>query len=300
MFSCEEAFSFIEQKLKVKNARERAASDRKALLDDIAIAMQTELPFHNVYLLRVPSENRRRPTLEEIKADAMSGAGGLCYNGNITTFYLLKAIGFDVVLVHGTCTTTVMYPNNHILVHARGVEKSGDTFLLETAVGFPTFRAISLDFENESPEYRDSFIEYKYIKHEGKILRMQRHGDPAPKSDLPDGVLLMIDGWRRMYFSDPNGTTNLEEFHSDFDKVFIDPKATPFHLSFRVIGFPHKRAAMVINQNLIVENDEGDLEATEIPGGDEGIAAEVRRLFPVLSQDSVKQAIANWRKSAQS
>ena len=154
-----------------------------------------------------------------MKADVISGAGGLCYNLNVTTFYLLKALGFDVVLVHGTCTSTVIFPNNHILIHVRNVEKTGDTFLLETAVGFPTFRAISLDFERESPIYRDSFLEYKYMKHEGKLLRMQRHGDRFPRNNLPEGVVFIVDGWRRMYFSEMSGTTNIEEFYSDFDAV---------------------------------------------------------------------------------
>ncbi|GFS03084.1 arylamine N-acetyltransferase [Elysia marginata] len=300
MFTPEEAFSFVAEKLKVKNVRERIASDRKRLLDDIAVAMQTELPFQNVHLLRISRENRRRPTLEEIKADILTGAGGLCYNVNVTTFYLLKALGFEVVLVHGTCTTTVAFLNNHIIVHVKNVEKPGDTVLMETAVGFPTFRAISLDFEKESPAYRDSFIEYKYMKHEGKILRMQRHGDSVPRSNLPEGVLLVIDGWRRLYFTETSGTANIEDFYSNFDEVFTNPKASPFHLSLRVVGFCEKRAAMVINGKTLIENDEGDLDAKEIPGGDEGIVAEVKRLFPVLSEESIRQAVANWRKDTQS
>ena len=157
--------------------------------------------------------------MDEIKADIVSGAGGLCYNINVATFYLLKALGFDVVLVHGTCTSSVMFLNNHVNVHVRNVEKTGDVFLVETAFGFPTFRAISLDFEKESPAYRDSFLEYKYIKHEGKLLRMHRHGDQAPKGNLPEGVLFMLDGWRRFYFTDTSGTTNIEDFYSDFDAV---------------------------------------------------------------------------------
>ncbi|GFS03082.1 arylamine N-acetyltransferase 1-like [Elysia marginata] len=300
MFTPEEAFSFVADKLNVRHARERLASDRKRLLDDIATAMHTELIFQNVQLMRIPFENRRRPTVEEIKADILTGAGGLCYNLNVATFYLLKALGFDVVLVHATCTTSVMVPNNHVIVHAKNVEKPGDTFLLENAVGFPTFRAISLDFEHESPAYRDSFIEYKYIKHQGKVLRMQRHGDTLPRSDLPDGLLLIIDGWRRTYFSETSGTTNIEEFYPCFDEVFTNPKASPFHLSLRVVGFPGRRAVMVVNGKTITENDEGDLEAKEIPGGDEGIAAEVKRLFPVLPEENIKKAIANWRKDTQS
>ncbi|RUS85352.1 hypothetical protein EGW08_006895, partial [Elysia chlorotica] len=300
MFTPDEAENFISNKLKVKNVRERTASDRKGLLDDIAVAMQTELLFQNVHLMSFPLEKRHRPTLEEIKADVLSGAGGLCYNLNVTTFYLLKALGFDAELVHATCTSTVLFPNNHILVHVRNVEKPGDKFLVETALGFPTFRVISLDFEKESPEFRDSFLEYKYIKHEGQLLRMQRHGDPLPRSNLPEGVVFVLDGWRRMYYSDMSGTTDLKDFYSDFDKVFENPKGSPFHLSLRIIGFPGKRTVMVVNDKKKIENDSGDLETTDILGGDEGLAAEVKRLFPNLSEENIKLAIANWRAVSRS
>ena len=58
MFTPDEAFSFVSDKLKVKNARERITSNRKGLLNEIAVAMQTELPFQNVHLLRDPLESR--------------------------------------------------------------------------------------------------------------------------------------------------------------------------------------------------------------------------------------------------
>lgn len=300
MFTPDEAFKFVTENLKVKNARERVISDRKALIDDIVTAMHTELMFTSVPLLRVPFEYRRRPTLEEIKADVVAGYGGLCYNLNVTTFYILKALGFDVVLVHATCTTSVSVPNNHIVVNVSNVEKHGDLFLIENAIGFPTFRAINLDFEKESPVYRDSFIEYKYIRHEGKILRMQRHGDTLPRSNLPEGVLLIIDDWRRTYFTETTGSTNVEEFYPCFDVVFTDPRASPFHSSLRVVGFPGQKAAMIVNGKKIIENDEGDLVATDIPGGDEGIAAEIHQLYPVFPEEYIKQAVVNWRKITQS
>ncbi|GFO46835.1 arylamine n-acetyltransferase [Plakobranchus ocellatus] len=219
MFTPDEALSFVTEKLGVKSAQARMTSDRKNLLDEVVTAVQTELPFSNINLLRVSTESRCRPSLEEIKADIISGVGGLCYNLNVATFFLLKALGYDSVLVHGTCTSSVIFPNNHINVLVSNVEKLGDKFLVETAFGFPTFRAINLNFEKESPVFRDSFLEYKYMKHEGQILRMHRQGDLAPRSNLPEGVLFVLDGWRRFYFCDTSGTTNIEEFYADFDEV---------------------------------------------------------------------------------
>ena len=164
---------------------------------------------------------RRRPTLEEIKADILSGAGGVCYNLNTATFYLLKALGFDVVLVRAKVLSTVMRPSNHIIVHARNVEKPGDAFLVDIGTGFPTFRAISLDFEKESPVYRGSFHEYKFIRHEGKILRMHRDGNQSSRGHLFGIEFHIVDGWFCFFLSETSGTTNIEEFYTDFDEVFI-------------------------------------------------------------------------------
>ena len=48
MFTADEACRFVSQKLKVENVRERMASDRRSLLDDITAAMHTELLFQNI------------------------------------------------------------------------------------------------------------------------------------------------------------------------------------------------------------------------------------------------------------
>ena len=100
------------------------------------------------------------------------------------------------------------------------VETPGDLFLVDTGLGFPTFRAINLDFEKESPAYRDSFHEYKYIRHEGKIVRMHKHGEEGPRSNLHDGEHFIMGCWHRFCFSETDGTTDLSEFDSDFDAVW--------------------------------------------------------------------------------
>ena len=162
---------------------------------------------------------RRRPTLEEIKADIFSGAGGVCYNLNTATFYLLKALGFDVVLVRARVLSSIMRPSDHVIVHARDVEKPGDAFLVDAGNGFPTFKAISLDFEKESPVYRDSFHEYKFIRHEGKVLRMHRDGNQNSRGHIHGADLDIVDGWYCFSMSETSGTTNIEEFYTDFDEV---------------------------------------------------------------------------------
>lgn len=159
--------------------------------------------------------------MDEIKADLKSGIGGLCYNLNVAVYYLLKTVGFDVVLAHATCTSSTKFQDNHVAVYVRNVEKPGDKFIAEAGFGFPTYHAVSLDFEKESPKYIDSFIEYKYIKYEGNLLRMHRKGELIKgTTNTPDGVNFFLDGWRRFYFADlTKFTTNIEDFYAPFDQV---------------------------------------------------------------------------------
>uniref|UniRef100_A0A2C9M5Y5 arylamine N-acetyltransferase n=2 Tax=Biomphalaria glabrata TaxID=6526 RepID=A0A2C9M5Y5_BIOGL len=300
LFSRDEAFNFLKDNLNVKDVEQRLSMDRKNLLDDIATNMQIHLVFNNMRLLSLPQELRQRPSFDEIKSDLKSGIGGLCYNLNVAAYYLIKAIGFDAALAHGTCTSSTKFHDNHVFVYIRNVEKNGDVFLLEAGFGFPTFRVINLDFEKESPIYIDSFIEYKYIKHEGQILRMHRKGElvRGATCNTSDGVNFFLDGWRRFYFADPERFTNsIEEFYAPFDQVFQNPKASPFHLTFRAVGFPGKKAVMVINDKTLIENDQGELVSTPIEGGDEGILQAVHKYFPVIPQELSRAALANWRAS---
>ena len=58
MFTPDEAFRFLDEKLRVQNARERMLSDRKNLLDDVIVAIQSELPYQNIRLLSDAPEKR--------------------------------------------------------------------------------------------------------------------------------------------------------------------------------------------------------------------------------------------------
>ncbi|XP_005112855.1 uncharacterized protein LOC101854469 [Aplysia californica] len=299
MFTKDEALSFLKNNLKVRDVEKRLETDRRSLLDDFVVAMQTQLVFQNLRLLSVPKAQRRRQTVEEIKSDLLSGVGGLCYNLNVSAFFLLQALGYRASMVHATCTSSVLFPDNHVVVYVCDVATPGDKFLVEVGFGFPTYRAISLDFEKESPEYIDSFIEYKYIRHEGKVLRMHRKGCPiramGKKNPLVDFV---VGDWRRFYLVEPESTTQLAEFDEDFDQVFQNPAASPFHGSFRVIGFPNRKAVMVVNQKTMIEDDKGDLQVSAIEGGDDGVVAKVKELFPVLPDQLVQDAMTNFRASS--
>ncbi|GFN90242.1 arylamine n-acetyltransferase 1-like [Plakobranchus ocellatus] len=295
MFTKEEALKFLESRLGVKDVQKRRISNPQTLLDDITTSIQAHIPFNNMSLMSIAPEKRRRPTLEEIKESVVSGTGGLCYVLNVALFCILKALGFDVVMA----SVNVFFPRNHILVYARDVNKEGDVFLIDSGFGYPTFRAISLDFEKESPEFTDSFIEYKYMKKDKKILRLHRNGDFGQRSAARP---VYIDGWRVAYVARCYGTANIEDFYLDYDEVYTfqspirKPFKTSFQTNFRLVQFPEKRAVIISNLKLMLENESGNLETILMEGGDEGILSAVRRYFPVIPEEMARQAVSQWRK----
>ena len=93
-----------------------------------------------------------------------------------------------------------------MFVYVYDLYKTGDQHIVEVGFGFPTLRAVNVDFEVESPVFVDSFLEYKYVKHEGKILRMHRKGCLVRESRRKNSVTdFYIGEWRRFYIADLEG-----------------------------------------------------------------------------------------------
>lgn len=299
MFTKEEAVSFLQTKWGMKRVEERLLDDRKALLDEIAILVQAKVPFQSITLMAVPLVDRKRPSVTTIKEDCMAGVGGLCYNVNVFTWGLLQALGFSAQLCSATCTSTISSPDNHVLVLINDLEKKGDLHIVECGAGFPTFRAISLDFAEESPVYVDSFLEYKYIRHEGQFLRMHGKGDKVKRNSPPiDGLDFIVGNWRRFYFFSLRPKESLSDFDATFDEVFTVPSTTPFHRSPRALCFPNQRAVILVNNQLMVEKEDGQLETTPLEG-DEQIVDSYRRYFTVLGEDTVRSALKHWHSVQQ-
>ena len=248
--------------------------------------------------MSVPVSQRRRPTLAEIKSCCTGGVGGLCYTLNIFTFSLLTALGYDCALCHATCTSTVKKEDNHIFVVVRNLDRDGDSYLVETGLGFPTFRAVSLDFEFESPVFVDSFLEYKYIKHGGLLLRMHSKGDTAPRPDPPrPDVDFYMGEWRWFYYSDLKCYRSVDEFDACFDAVYTDPTATNFHTSPRALCFPHQGTCLISLSRYVNSKDGCDVrvEVSDEVNMDE-VVSRYKRHFPQIGEDMVRQAYAEWKR----
>ena len=291
MFSKNTAVEFLESSWGVKNIEERLENDQKNLLDELVQHILANVPFQGITYMATPSEQRKLPTYEDIKKRCMQGIGGLCYSLNTFTWQLLKGLGFSAKRAVSTVTSTVTSPNNHLIILVSDVQKKNDLYLVDCGTGFPIFHAVSLNFDQESPVYHDGFLEYKYVRHEGKILRMHGKGDMVKPNDPPiEGLDFFMGRWRRFCSFDPeqaNPTFDLNQFYLST----ID--LTPFPKSPRAILFPEKRAVIAVNNRFIIENDKGSLETTVMASDEEILKAYVLH-FPNIKQDMVRRALEEW------
>ncbi|XP_046857547.1 uncharacterized protein LOC124450944 [Xenia sp. Carnegie-2017] len=124
-------------------------------------------------------------TSQQMKEMCFYGEGGLCYVIAYFCWMLFGALGFSVRLISSTVTSTKSYMDNHAIVLIHGLVYETDIHLVDCGSGYPTFRAVSLNFSNESPVFKDGFLEYKFIRHDGKILRMHGKGDRLIRNDPP-------------------------------------------------------------------------------------------------------------------
>lgn len=292
MLTKEESLEFIRDVLNISDAPSKMASNKLDFLNLLVFRLQHTVLFQNLSLMAEDPSVRRRPTTDEIKESVFSRTGGLCYTQNVFSFYLLKTLGYDAYLNNATVSTPAMLPDNHVIVFVKNVVKPGDLYLIEISIGHPTFGAICMDFETESPLTKESFLEYKYIKEGGKILRMHGEGDFRSATHLPHEY--NIGRFRRFYDFELNLRTELKELDGCFDSVYTDPDMTPFHDTIRAITFKDERAVMMVNSKLILEGTDGELSVRQFDDDGE-LAMAYNKYFPQISMGVIEKAIQNWR-----
>ncbi|XP_046570573.1 uncharacterized protein LOC124278842 [Haliotis rubra] len=292
MLTKEESLTFIRDVLDISDAPSKMAANKLEFLNLLVFRLQHTVPFQNISLMAEEPSQRHRPTTDEMKESLFSKKGGLCYTQNVFAFYFLNSLGYDAYLNSATVTTPAMLPDNHVIVLVKNVVKPGDLYLVEISIGHPTFEAICMDFEKESPLIKESFLEYKYVKEDGKILRMHGEGDFRSAKSLP--YEYYIGNFRRFYDFELNLTTDLGEFDAGFDSVFTDPDITPFHDCIRAITFKDEMAVMLVNSKLMLEGDDCEFTVRQFDDDDELVEA-YNKYFPQLSIGVVEKAVRNWR-----
>ena len=275
MLSQKEAMYFVTEVLKIPRPVESKQENPHDFLSRLIVAFHQTIPFQSMSLLAVKPEDRHKPTLQETKLSVMSGKGGLCYSLNPFMKFLLEALGYDVYFV----SSDIKHPSNHIITVVQNLRKPGDKYLVDVGIGYPTFEAIPLDFEYESPVYMHSFLQYKFVREGNAIVRWHGKGGSMP------GVMI-VNGWRKICIIDPTPKT-LEFFNEPMNLVYTDPCITPFHTSLRVAIFRGLKATCIKDMSLLLEDDGHTLQETKFADYS-ALLDTIKKLLHLLAIDAVQ------------
>lgn len=280
MFTHDSALKLLQDSWGIKDIEKRLKADRKALLDQVVVGVQERVIFQTISVMACEPGRLKRPTFAEIKQNCLCAVGGVCYSINIFTWCLLRALGFSAKVCRAKVGLAKL--SSHLVVLVNGILKPNDLFLIDCGCGYPTFQAVPLDFENESPVYQDSFIKYKYVRGDGMILRMQ---NSTPDTSTTEKI-------QRLFYSFVPQPNLLEEtIHSEYASRIPE---LPLTQKPRAMYFPRGKAVIIMGNRLMIEKEEGRLETTVLDSNEEVVRAYGIH-FPQLEEEWVRKAMARWR-----
>lgn len=289
MLTREESLRFIKDVLKIPNEECELKRNKLSFLNRL-IASISSIPFQSVTLIGKPFDQRRRPSLEEVKTSMIERKGGMCYTLNAFTYCLLKSIGYDVDLNISTVPICGVPFYNHLIVFAYNLKETGDMYLVDTGSAYANFEAICLDFETESPIYSASFLRYKFVKIGNKIQCLHDRSG----FELSPGKPTQTEPFELFYEFEVKPTKDLNAFNNYFDAVYTSPEQSPFHKSLRAIKFINRRLIVICNTKIAIESESGEISVTTLKDDQELLNA-YGKYFPELDASVVQQAIYNWR-----
>ena len=285
--SKEEAVQFITKVLGISSPLKKLEEDRTLFLNDLIKAFYCSVLFQNITLLSKPEANRHVPTWEEVKAAVMGGRGGLCYPLSVFMTYLLEALGYEVYFP----ASSIFWSNNHMTTIVQNLSFPGSKHLVDVT-GFPTFEAVPLDFEKESPVYSYSFLEFKFVKEGNKILRFHRKSDKLPfiPASIP-GREYIVDEWRRVCEVEYMVPRELSFFEQPMTDVYTKPGVnSPFLVSFRAVVYRDLKLIAIKDTTLLLENDKHELEVTKVSSREEMVRI-TSKYFPQFTVEEVTKAM---------
>ncbi|XP_028406144.1 uncharacterized protein LOC114528668 [Dendronephthya gigantea] len=294
MLTKKEAIRFLEDSWQMKDVAEDIQNNREKFLNKLIVTIHERVPFHLLFvrnLAFIPPETRKLPTLDEGDHICVSGDGGNCTVINLFTSRLLTALGFSNLVCPACLTNSSL--NFHAIVIVKDLINAGDHHLVDCGLGLPSFEAIPLNFNKESPIYQNSYLEYKFIKHDGKILRMHGKGDLMARNDPPKEVDFIQGKWRRFFEFKMEDMTDCQTFTDSLPQVLsrflhkVDP---------RVSRFPGGKTIMVFGDILYVEKEDKTLKKIVLKSKAEIFQA-FEDYFPSINKELIKQAYSTWHKS---
>ncbi|XP_067666808.1 arylamine N-acetyltransferase, pineal gland isozyme NAT-3-like [Haliotis asinina] len=254
-----------------------------------------KLPFQSVTLIAEDLARRHVPSKSEIVEAMFKQHGGVCHSLNSFMFFLLEGLGYDVTLGHAfVFVEEDEHRDNHIIVFVQSLVTEGDLFLVDVGFGEPSFEAVSLDFETESPLYKHSYLEYKFFKQDGKIIRANGKGD-IRLTRGPKPWEVCIGPWRGAYEFRTENIRRFDEFQKFYGHQYTSLDGMLFQRSLRAVMYPNGKALIILHSNMLCENESGDLVKYPL-ADDETVLKAYLKHFPQFEEEMVKRAVVTWRK----
>ena len=293
MFTKEQAVSLLEKSWGMTNVEKQLETDPKKLLNNIIVIIEEKVPFNVLFVrLGILEPMPFDQNLDYLKEFCISGNGGNCMLVNSFTCYLLNGLGYSANVSFSTVTSHQVNP--HLIIIVKDLEKVGDLHLVDCGLGQPSFQVISLNFDQESPIYRDSFLEYKFIRHGECIFRMHRKGDVVDHSNKQAHLDFYVGDWRRYYSFNASETYKCSSLTGN--SFFPVDAAIRNTVVPRVVRFPGGKAVLIIGNKLFLERSHDQTLEKITMGSFNEILKAYRKYFPTVDENIVYEANATWIK----
>ncbi|XP_072017438.1 arylamine N-acetyltransferase-like [Amphiura filiformis] len=287
MLSPSEAFNFLQDILKMTSIHEKLTTDKAAFLNELVSLYLQHIPFQSFTVISRPDKDQHLSTMDDIKADIFATRGGLCYDHNIFMANLLEALGFDVCLIG--CDIGMHGIHDHVSVLVQNLKTPGDRYHVDVGSGNPLFRAICMDFNQESPIYKSGYLTHKFTKDGDEFSWWHQitHTAAPSKDDVT------VDGWRK-FMTFTLVPRDKEYFRQYMLRHFVTQEHPEEEFSFltalRAVVYPNKQLVAIRNSSLLLEDDEGNVEKTKIKSKEELLQLCVK-YFPQFSYDMLQVVV---------
>lgn len=277
----EEAFSFIEDVLAVRNARQKLECDRLAFLDSLIHSMYQTIPFQSLYRCSIPAKERHRPPFSIIKQNMMKKYGGTCET--IQPFFkcLLDALGFKTDLFPGSILGNV---DGHTGIVVHNLEFHGSKHMVEVGCACPVLTAIPLNFEKESQMYSHSFLTHKYLRRADGILEwLHRFKD-------------VDSGWFKFAELNISRLVDISYFFVKNEADYTDP-TNKFNCGVWAVRMNGNRFFAVKGSTIKWSEEQDQQLLSQNIGSKEELKAILHKNFPQFPLRMIEQALSNTRQS---
>ena len=160
---------------------------------------------------------------------------------------------------------------------------------MDIASLYPTFQVIPLDFDHASPEYKDSFLRYRFVRQRDTIIR-QHSIDTDPVDSEQYTASYRDENWfyyLHMHVNMPVDTTYLRNAMTN---IYTKASVSVLLTSARCMTFPNGRLVYIKDTTLLIEDEEGVVQKSYF-GSREEIMEAFARYFPQFSRDLVQAAL---------